>query len=92
MQANIGFREHRTFELPRWIDRFVEGFRAPAGVRKSHMYDPRGPQAIGYGDFGSAPFRGLAQSPVGCDGREPGGRHFVRGGQHNRCVLPSFWS
>lgn len=22
--------------------RNVEGFRAPAGVRKSHMYDPRG--------------------------------------------------
>ena len=86
-ELRAGF--HEPFRMRKWpLCRRVSG--ADRRTKVSHVR-PAGPQAIGYGDFGSAPFRGLAQSPVGCDGREPGGRHFVRGGQHNRCVLPSFW-
>lgn len=42
------------FVIPKLTVANVEGFRAPVGVRKSYMYDPRGLRrwAMGISDLG----------------------------------------
>lgn len=48
----MNFRQLSTYWFGDLDGGFVEGFRAPAGVRKPHMQEPRGSHAMTYGDFG----------------------------------------
>lgn len=85
----VGFWQMQTFEMAVRKGGFVEGFRAPVGVRKSDMYDPREAGVALWG-FQVGALGDMAPELMGHTTWAPDGRHVFPIGQAKRPVLA--WS